>query len=208
MWIKDLLYNIKNPIPRDDKYHDFADNKNIMNIHNGLNVISNLSLILPVVYFYKNKKYKFMYINVILLAITSVYYHLNPNKYTIIYDMMFVVGTHTSAVMYLINSDKKKFIYLLGILSVYYATVYDDVRLYELVKYGSSIYFIYNVYKNKSISKYSILLIGLYLIQDYVAKHDKEIYNITNEIISGHTLKHIVASINIFIVIYLLDKIS
>ena len=48
MWIKDLIYNIKNPIPRDDKYHDFADHKNIMNIHNGLNVISNLALILPV----------------------------------------------------------------------------------------------------------------------------------------------------------------
>tara|TARA_B100000900_G_scaffold372573_1_gene352583 strand:+ start:3266 stop:3715 length:450 start_codon:yes stop_codon:yes gene_type:complete len=149
-----------------------------------------------------------MYINVLLLAITSAYYHLNPNKYTIIYDMMFVVGTHTSAIMYLVNSDNKNLLYLFGIISVYYATVYDDVRLYELVKYGSSIYFIYNVYKNKSISKYSILLIGLYLIQDYVAKNDKEIYNITNGTISGHTLKHIVASINIFIVIYLLDKIS
>lgn len=102
MWIKDLLYNIKNPIPRDDKYHDFADQK-----YNGLNVISNLALILPVLYFYKSKKYKFMYINVILLSITSAYYHLNPNKYTIIYDMMFVVGTHTSAIMYLVNSDNK-----------------------------------------------------------------------------------------------------
>lgn len=208
MWIKDLIYNIKDPIPRDKKYHDFADHKNIMNIHNGMNVISNLALIIPVLYFYKNKKYKFIYINIILLAITSAYYHLNPNQKTIIYDMMFVVGTHTSAIMYLINSDKKSLIYIFGIYSVYYATVYNDVRIYELIKYGTSLYFIYNVYKIKSISKYSIILIVLYLIQDYTAKKDKEIYKLTNNTISGHTLKHIIASINIFIVIYLLNRME
>ena len=207
MWIIDLLYNIKKPIPREDKYHDFIDNKSIFNIENGLNVISNLALLLPVFYFYsKSNKFSFLYINIILLSFTSIYYHLNPNKDSIIYDMIFVVGTHTAAIMYLLNKDIKNYIYILGIYSVYYAYIYDDRRLYELIKYSSSIYFIYHIYINKRLSNYSYLLILFYLIQDYVAKYDKYIYNITNQIISGHTLKHIIGSINIFIVIYLLNN--
>ena len=53
-------------------------------INNSLNILSNFALLLPALYFIiKDKKITFLYLNIILLAITSGYYHINPSHQTI-----------------------------------------------------------------------------------------------------------------------------
>ena len=143
----------------------------------------------------------------LLLAITSGYYHINPSHQTIFLDMIFVVSVNTIIFSYFVNKKMGIFVYLLGLLSVFYWREYDDMRLYEFLKISIPIYFIYKISQNNKVSGYSLPLLLLFILFRYSTSHDKDIYKLTNNTISGHTLKHIIGGINIYIVIIILKKI-
>ena len=99
-------------------------------------------------------------------------------------------------------------VYVLGILSVFYWKKYDDIRFYEFLKISIPIYGIYMIHKNPRVSGYIFPMIILSLLIRYSTSNDKEIYKLTNETISGHTLKHILAGIDIYLVIIVLQKLG
>ena len=49
-YMKDIIELISNKIERPKEYHNFADKKNILNIPNTVNVVSNISFLIPVFY--------------------------------------------------------------------------------------------------------------------------------------------------------------
>tara|TARA_A100001015_G_scaffold313597_1_gene421191 strand:+ start:310 stop:1542 length:1233 start_codon:yes stop_codon:yes gene_type:complete len=82
---------------------------------------------------------------------------------------------------------------------------YMSSRLYE--KLSIPIYFIYKISQNNKVSGYSLPLLLLFILFRYSTSQDKDIYKLTNNTISGHTLKHIIGGINIYIVIIILKKL-
>ena len=82
---------LSNKIPFPQKYHNFVDKRTIGGIPNFMNIVSNLAIALPAFYLMKKKKLSFLSINILLLAITSALYHVNPNNNTIFLDMLFVM---------------------------------------------------------------------------------------------------------------------
>ena len=68
-------------------------------------------------------------------------------------------------------------------------------------------YCVYKVYPTKGGHLLLPLIITAYLTR-YSEVNDKEIYETTNHLLSGHSLKHIFAGIQLFIVILILEKLN
>ena len=206
------LFTNKIELPK--SYHNFVDKRTIFGIPNGMDILSNLFIALPAFYLIsKQKKISFLSFNILLLALTSTIYHINPTDNTIFMDMIFVVSLNTVVLSYFVDKQIGYFIYLLGILSVFYWKKNNDIRLYELLKIIIPIYVIIIIYKdynnsNNNVSNYILLIIILSILIRYSEFHDKEIYQMTGKLISGHTLKHIIAGINIYIIIKVLEKLN
>ena len=189
-------------------YHNFSDKRIILGIPNGLNVLSNLVFIFLSIYLIQKKKSSLLSIYLLLLAIASSYYHLNPSNDTLFWDILMITIT-SMYVFTMINGDENGLLfYFFGILSVIYWKITGDLRLYLLILIGLPLYIVLKYYKNKKVKNDVILLLFFYLLCRMVEHNDHFIYKITNNTISGHTLKHIFAGLSIYYTIQLLEKVN
>lgn len=212
------------PVLQDPSYHIFSDQNYCLNITNFWNVFSNLTfLIVGVIGLLSIKKnqqnklaYFLFFIGVGLVALGSGYYHYNPKNQTLIWDRL----PMTIAFMALfsivlsefihISLGKKSLIPLLffGFLSILFWVYTNDLRLYILVQFYPilAIPIILLCYKSKNHSIFGywllILFYGLAKVCEYF---DSEIHQ-TLQIISGHTLKHLMAALGIYLWIHSYQK--
>ncbi len=206
------------PVEQNQTYHNFSDDRAFMNVPNFWNVISNLPFMI-VGYFglfrlnsiEKNKlQYLLFFLGVFLVAIGSGYYHLNPNDNTLIWDRL----PMTIAFMALFSIVISEFIdfkkgwvllfplLLIGLFSVLYWIIADDLRPYILVQFYPmlAIPVIIIFFKSKySAGGYWFLLLA-YLIAKILEYFDGQIYDLLG--LSGHSLKHIVAALGIYTLFY------
>lgn len=150
------------PIQQDINYHNFADQRILsvqhidIHIPNFLDVSSNLIFLFVGLYgIYKvfNIKHKFnwsyvaYFLGVIWTCFGSAYYHWNPNNNTLIWDRLPMSVVFMILLSLILENDYPFFgkvitqILLVGIgmLSVLIWGIYDDLRLYILVQFGSLI---------------------------------------------------------------------
>ena len=214
------------PIPQDLRYHAFADTRTILGISNFYDVISNIPFAivglfgLCHVYIQRNNKntwsWLILFLSIILVAVGSSYYHLNPNNQSLTWDRLpmaigfmalfaIVVGDY-------IYSKLEQWLLLpmcvLGIFSVLYWNITDDLRIYAWVQFFSSgllliVIFLYkpNTYE----TKYLIFAFIFYALSKITEYFDHTIFSGTNDVISGHTIKHLLSGIATFY-FYLLLK--
>ena len=207
--MNELTRLVSHKIPFPQGYHNFVDKRTIGGIPNFMNIVSNLAIALPAFYLMKKqKKISFLSINILLLAITSALYHVNPNNNTIFLDMIFVMSINTVVLSYFVNKQVGNFIFILGILSVFYWKKYDDLRFYEFLKIAIPVYAIFMLYKNPKVNHYIFPVIILTILTRVSEYNDKAIYKLTGGTISGHTLKHIFAALDIYLIIIILEKLG
>ena len=206
---------ILNKIPLSKGYHNFADKRTYLGIPNFLNVISNIAILIPAIYLItKQKKNSLLsnvlIIHIILLAIASTYYHLNPSDDTIFWDIMMIATTSIIVLIMFTNHTDFKglLLYLLGIFSIIYWKYEGDLRPYISILIGVPLYIIIKYYKNISLRNYIYIIIIANILLRLSEHNDHTIYKITNNQISGHTLKHIFSGIGIFYVIIMLQKLK
>ena len=77
----------------------------------------------------------------------------------------------------------------------------------EFLKIAIPMYGLYCLYGTKA-SNYIIPFLCLTILIRYSEYNDKKIYKATNKLISGHSLKHILGGIDIYIVILVLQKLN
>ena len=211
---------ILSPIEQDKEYHNFCDSETIFNIPNFWNVVSNIPfLVIGLIGLYKTTtlletkiKYIVFFLGISLVSIGSGYYHLNPNNNTLVWDRL----PMTIAFMSLFSIIISEFIdlkiglkslfpsILIGLLSVVYWIVFNDLKIYILVQFFPvfAIIVILSFFR----SKYNLtigywLLLLAYIIAKIFEHFDYQTQNIL-KILSGHTLKHVVISIGIFSLLY------
>lgn len=190
-----------------DPYHQFSDNLALFNIPNARNVLSNAALLIPAVYLLSRGKFNQLVPILLGLALSSSYYHLNPNKQTILLDMVFVITLNTVVLSYFVNKSNGYIIILLGLISVFYWNQTTDSRPYVSLQILIFMYCVYKVYPTNA----GYLLLPLLLISfmtRFSEVNDKEIYETTNHLLSGHSLKHVFAGIQIFIILFILEKLN
>lgn len=212
-----------NPIPQDPAYHVFADQSRQFNIANGNNVISNAGFFIagviglirirpmtrsPLVFMWR-----FFFSSIVLVSFGSAYYHFEPNNLTLVWDrlpMTMGFAALTSCVCFERLGNKIGYalflpLVVLGVLSVFYWWITEqmgqgDLRPYILVQYLPMILIPLMILffpKSSLHSQYYWFLIGCYMIAKIFELNDVTIFNITHQMISGHTLKHLAAAIGI-----------
>lgn len=222
-------------IPQDLSYHNFADEREMFQVSNFWNVVSNLPYFLVGIYaFYKlwilkslnildeNKlAYILFFLGVTLVAFGSGYYHLDPNNETLLWDRL----PMTIAFMALFSFVVSEFfslklgkvllfpLLLLGMISVLYwfMTELDhsgDLRAYVLVQFLPMLImplmFLFFKASFSLVRGYWYLL-GCYLLAKVFEHYDTEIYEVLG-FISGHSLKHMISALGVYILLVTFEK--
>jgi len=208
------------PIEQNPDYHNFSDINSFLNTPNFWNVVSNLPFLLigligiqKLKLFTKNKsQYLLFFLGVSLVAIGSAYYHWNPNNYTLVWDRLPMTIAFMSlfsiVISEFINLKKGQLLLIpliiLGLLSVLVWVVFNDLRFYLLVQFVPLLAIpIILVFFKSSYSLtggYWILLLA-YILAKVLEHHDSEINELLS-VISGHSLKHLMAAAGISILLY------
>ncbi len=194
-------------------YHNFADKRTLVGLPNAMNVLSNLFIIIPVIYLLKHKTYNtnnnLLIIHITLLSLVSAYYHYNPSDKSIFWDII-MIATLSIIVLNIINEYKCGLLfYILAILSVVYWKQTGDIRLYLLILIGVPIIFFLKYYDNEEedeTKKNLYIILFFTILYRFVEYYDHQIYDLTNNMISGHTLKHIFAGLSILYIVKLLKE--
>lgn len=218
------------PIAQDPQYHLFIDQRSIIYIQNFWNVISNLPFLivgLMGIYSIAGAKkmiiiaelqlaYLTFFIGVTLVAFGSGYYHLWPTNHSLVWDRlpMTIAFMALFAIVIAEFISKKLAQYLLwpliiiGAFSVLYWSHTEslgrgDLRFYVLVQLLPIITIPLSLLLFKptftTTSGYWLLLAS-YICAKLLELYDDAIYA-TFSIISGHSLKHIIAALGVLLLL-------
>ncbi len=214
-----LSFFFVEPIPQDLAYHSFADTRKIWFIANFFDVISNLPYLLVgfagMSYVFTNWNsadswgWLILFLSIFLVAAGSSYYHLNPNNETLTWDRLpMAIGFMALFVIVLgeyVNIKLEHWLLipmcLLGIFSVIYWHITDDLRIYAWVQFCSLglLLVVISLYKpNTFQTKYLIYALVFYTLSKLTEYFDIAIFTFTQEMLSGHTIKHVLAAIGTF----------
>jgi hypothetical protein len=213
----------RGPVPQDPSYHVFADQRTILGIPNGINVLSNFGFIIIgawgmafVVLLLKQggtkallPEYLLFFCGVFLSGIGSSFYHYRPDNASLVWDRLPMTMAFMAFLCSMISEriDRRAGAMLLapllatGAFSVGYWAWSEslgrgDLRLYGVVQFLPLVLLPMILLLFKAPRSYSIpvwSLAILYAFSKALEYFDQGIYAVTG-FVSGHTLKHVLAA--------------
>jgi hypothetical protein len=219
------------PIPQDLEYHVFADTRMLLSIPNFWNVMSNIPFLFAGIaglLFLGSRghsglspllgpAYVVFFAGVLLTGFGSAWYHLEPDNRTLVWDRLpmtlafmalftIIIGEHVSA-----PAARKLLLPLLiaGAASVaYWATTEarggGDLRPYALVQFLPIVLIplILLMYRSQfDRTAFIWWVVAIYAASKLLEHYDHRVFAL-NGIISGHSLKHIVAALAPLVLLY------
>ncbi len=201
------------PIPQDPGYHLLTDNRYKFGIPNFADIISNLPFAivgLAGLFLYLNEPHKIslswltFFIGLIFVAFGSCYYHLNPNNQTLVWDRLPMMIAFMGLFVALLTENIPDFeeipalpiAVILGLSSVIYWHYSNDLRPYGLMQLTplAAIPIILYRYKGQYTHRYYLLYALLfYILAKVFEVTDRFIFELTGQLFSGHTIKHLLA---------------
>ncbi len=219
--------HIPTPFGQDLIYHEFADRRYFMGIPNILDVLSNLPFLivgfLGFVYTLKKRQKEAPYSWIVffagvgLVAFGSAYYHWEPTNNTLVWDRLPMtigfMGLFIGLLAEFINPKIEKYLLIpaliTGVMSVVYWHYFNDLRFYYWVQLVPliTIPIVIILFKARyTHSIYMIFALFFYLMAKLTEKFDHQIFNGLTESISGHTIKHFLAAIAIYLIFLMLKR--
>jgi hypothetical protein len=214
-------------IPQMQSYHDFADQREILGVPNFFDVISNIPFaivgIIGLIFTMRNRQkvaphsWPVFFAGVTLVSIGSAYYHLSPNNDTLVWDRLLMtaafMGLFVALLSEYVNQKiERRFLIIAviaGIASVVHWHYTDDLRLYIWVQAVPliTVALILLMFKGGYTHQwYLFVALVCYLLAKVTELYDKEIFSLTGETVSGHTIKHILAALGAYCVFLLLKR--
>lgn len=216
------------PIPQDPAYHRFADQRLIAGLPNFYNVISNIPflfvggigmrLLVSTQPSFGFPELRWMYfvffVGIFLTGIGSSYYHWQPDNRSLVWDRLpmtigfmalfsVIIGEYIS-----VRAARAVFLPLLavGLASVFYWHVTEmngrgDLRLYALVQFLPMLLIPVILWLYKSgwdSDKYYWGMFAAYAVSKAAEFFDAGLYEMLG-VVSGHTIKHLLAAAAPFI---------
>lgn len=219
------------PMAQDVRYHDFADQRTIISIPNFWNVVTNLGfLYVGVLGLYRlhvarnlttmremQLGYTVFLFGVALVAFGSGFYHWHPDNDSLIWDrlpmtiafmgLLAVVLSEFLSVAW--GTRALKPMLLLGASSALYwywgeRHGQGDLRLYVLVQFFPILLMLVLFVLGKNVfdtlAGYKGLLV-FYLLAKFTEEFDHQIFAWTGGLISGHSLKHLLAAVGVYVLL-------
>jgi hypothetical protein len=211
------------PVPQDPLYHVFADQRQMVGISNFMNVMSNLPFLLVGILGWRvivrhrdtvtsatHLAWIVFFFGITLTAFGSGYFHLDPNNDTLVWDRLPMTIGFMSLVSIVVAEyfspqlGKKLLLPLLivGIASVAYWAHTEslnrgDLRPYAIVQFLPMLLIplVILLFKARSdLGRYVWWMIGFYVAAKVAEQLDEQLFAIGG-VMSGHTLKHLLASL-------------
>ncbi|HEX4946446.1 MAG TPA: ceramidase domain-containing protein [Blastocatellia bacterium] len=218
-------------IPQAAHFHHFADQRSWWGIPNLLNVVSNITFVAGgmagLVFLWRRSNeqlakapWSMFFVGAVLTGIGSAYYHLAPDNARLVWDRLPMTIVFMSLLAAIITeriSEKGGRVLLLpllllGVGSVVYWHFTEqagqgDLRLYGFVQFYlmlliPAILLLFPARYTKSY--YLFGMIGVYVLAKMSEHFDAELLAL-GEVVSGHTVKHLIASLPIWFVLQMLQ---
>ena len=216
------------PIAQDPRYHDLADGRTLLGIPNFVNVASNLPFLIigiagllgppqtrppagawPV--------WAVFFAGVALTGLGSAYYHLAPADPTLVWDRLPMTLAFMGLFVALLSEHAGERLtryllapaILIGLASIGWWLYADDLRLYLWVQGAPLLAVLLALllfpprYTHRAYLLYGL---GFYVLAKIAEFHDPELYALTAETLSGHSAKHLLASVSALYVCLMLRR--
>lgn len=214
-------------IVQNPTYHQFADRRELLGIPNLFDVLSNIPfLLVGVAGFIHCRKsdamvyrpaWIFFFTGVAIVSIGSGYYHWNPTSETLVWDRLPMTIAFMGLFVALLSEYLEKRLgkvlllpaLLLGLASVLYWYKFDDLRLYIWVQLIPllTVPVVMALFRPRYSHQWMLLLaLGSYILAKVTETYDREIFNLTQQFIGGHSIKHLLAAAGCFSVLVMLKK--
>ena len=212
-------------IAQNQNYHNFIDQRTFFRIKNASNTLSNLAFIVVglwgLINFFKNKYIKIsnsfsvllnlFFVSIILTGLGSSYYHLSPKDFTLVFDRLALSLTFAVILAMLASiriSERSGFhtlaeLIILAPLSVLLWNYNGNLTPYAVLQFGGIVIIALTLLLTKAQKQSPCFtsLIILYGFAKFTEFYDVEIFKLSQNLISGHTLKHLIASIAVLVFI-------
>jgi hypothetical protein len=218
------------PFAQPQNYHDFADSRGWLGIPNYGNVASNVMFLVvglaglaamrsPTVRAMESAArhaYALMFIGLVFTAFGSAYYHWAPSDARLVWDrlpmtvvfMPLLAATYAERLRW--RSDLPLLVLtLLGIGSVVYWKLSDNLMPYLIAQGGSILLILLALAILPTPWTERRMLwpaLGCYAIAFVSEKLDIDIFRATRGVISGHTIKHLVAAAAFYFILHMLRR--
>lgn len=209
------------PFRQDQAYHHFADQRAFIGLGNAGDTLSNIAFIgvgvLGLLFLWRERQgsqrfevaketraYWVLFAALTLTGLGSAYYHQAPDDARLVWDRLPMAIAFMSLLAAVIservNSETGVQLLVpfvaLGIGSVAYWAIFDDLWPYCIVQFGSmvallSLGALFSSRYTKSGMLF--LVLAVYMIAKLLEIYDREIYELGHWV-SGHTLKHLAAA--------------
>jgi len=213
------------PIRQDQDYHRFADGRAFLGMENAVDVLSNIPFIvvgamgLALLWRSRDRSkgfsspeemraYWLLFGAVALTGLGSAYYHLAPNDARMVWDRLPIAVAFMALLSAVISErvNAKTGIGLLfplvalGAASVLYWAAFDDLRAYALLQYGAiaAIVALCVGFRSRYTRGADLFVaVAIYAAAKGAEVLDAWIYGL-GELVSGHTLKHLIAALAVW----------
>ena len=208
------------PIPQDQSYHKFADQRTLFGTPNFWNVVSNFPFIAiglaGLRQFHRSPGTFLLFLGILTAGFGSSCYHLDPNDRTLFWDRLPISVTFMAILAYSIEErvDARAGAILLwplvaiGVFSLLLWRWTDDLRLYGWVQFFPcvAIPLLFLLFPPKySGAFYWLLAAALYALAKLLEFYDGAVYSV-GSLLSGHTLKHLAAVGACFVILKYFQK--
>jgi len=203
------------PIPQDQSYHEFADQRSILGVPNFWNVVSNLPFLAVgaagLRRFRDDPATVVFFLGVFLTGIGSSYYHWNPNDQTLFWDRL-PMTLAFAAILSLVAQERVNArigaillwpALAVGLFSLLFWRWTDDLRVYFWMQFfpGLAVLSLFLLCPPKYTGTHYWIAAGvLYALAKVLEFTDEAIYSVGN-LLSGHTLKHFAAAAACFAIL-------
>jgi MFS transporter, MHS family, proline/betaine transporter len=203
------------PIAQDSAYHDFADARAFLGVPNFWNVASNIPFLLvglvgiamcaghrrPLL----AASWSVFFIGASLVCVGSAYYHWAPSDPTLLWDRLPItlafMGLLVAVLSEHLGDGLERFMLVpalvAGLLSALWWHWTGDLRLYVWVQLAPvlCIPLVLAMFPARyTHRRYLLYGLGLYVLAKLAEIADRDIFALTTEAVSGHTLKHLLAA--------------
>ena len=196
-------------------YHDFADQTRWLLLPNGKDVWSNVGLILIGLWAcYGLKRVHIPFTGrisacvlasaIVLTSLGSSYYHLQPNDFSLIWDRLPIslICAGLLGMVFQYTHQRSDGVVLssavvFAVLGVWYWHVSGDLRLYLGMQVFTILalpLWLWQARAPRAITMALLWAIGFYIVSKVTEALDMQIFTATAHLISGHTLKHLFAT--------------
>lgn len=209
-------YLLFDPFPQPLAYHGFADRRSWLGIPNFADVVSNLAVLLAgglgLHYCFTHRPagalqaWRVFFLGVVLVAFASAYYHWAPSNDTLVWDRAALIAGFMGFYVALMSEHVRPWLekallapaLVLGLSIVIHWYWVDDLRLYFVLQgvvFSSGFLAVIGFESPYGRRDFVYTALGFYVLAIIFERLDRAVFDVTGGVISGHTVKHLLAGL-------------